>query len=274
MTSAFIDRTRPKVIHYVKNLEQAANWYRDNLGFEIGPHDYHSFVELFMDGEYVFHLSQGREGLVPLQAPIFQFSSRDIEKTYAILQSRNVEVGPMSWYPDYSSFTFRDLEGNEVGISQSFEIRFSQLEELLLVGFRLKNPQELLNTNAIPHAAHELKRRFAEISHTIDSAPMIGAFKTGECSDDEAGYWVCVQITQLGTVPEGMLALRIPAQKYAVNWFFGHRSESKKRYAKMQRLINNAARQLKLQAWNLEIAKSWGELQEVEVELDLYVGIS
>jgi predicted transcriptional regulator YdeE len=273
MSAAFIDKSLPKVIHYVKDLEQAANWYKDNLGFEIGPHDYHSFVELFMDGEYVFHLAQVQEGMSPLQAPIFQFSSRDIEKTYAILQSKNVEVGSMSWYPDYSSFTFRDLEGNAVAISQKFDIRFNELEELLLVGFRVEGPQELQYTDAIPHAAHELKQRFAEISHTIDSYPMIGVFKSGECSDDEVGYWVCVRVSQLGSIPEGMSTLIIPAQKYAVNWFYGHRSETNKTYAKMHNLIHDAALQLNTPAWNLELAKSWGELQEDEIELDLYVGI-
>jgi predicted transcriptional regulator YdeE len=209
----------------------------------------------------------------PLLEPLYQFSSRDIEKIYAILQSKNVEIGPMSWYPDYSSFTFHDLDGHAVGISQSFDIRIRELEKLLLVGIQVKCLQESQYMAAIPQAAHELKQRFAEISHTIDFQTIIGAYKTGECIGDEDGDWVCVKVSQFDTIPDGMSALKVPAQKYAVNWYYGHRSETNKTYAKMHSLINDAALQLNTQAWNLEIAKKWGELQETEIELDLYVGI-
>jgi hypothetical protein len=50
----------------------------------------------------------------------------------------------MNWYPDYSSFTIRDIDGNAIAISQHFDVRVKELGEMLLVGIFLLVSSHLL----------------------------------------------------------------------------------------------------------------------------------
>jgi predicted transcriptional regulator YdeE len=268
---AFIESKRPGVIHYVRDCKQAAEWYRDMLGFEIGPHEYNSFVEMNMDGKYMFHLTPAQEGMIPHSAPIIQFSSRDIERTYSTLKSKGIEVGSMSWYPDYSSFTICDIDGNAIAISQHFDMRVKELGEMLLVGIHVVCVNESEYVVAIPRAAFELKQRITEIPNTLNSHLMVGAYKAD--NDPDGGYWVCVQVERFGDIPNGMGVVEISPQRYAVKWHYGHRSEVSRAYHELHELIHDAGHQRKPMVWSLEMLRNWGHSEESEIELDLYCPI-
>jgi predicted transcriptional regulator YdeE len=272
--SAFIDSNRPGVVLQVHNLKQTAEWYREMLGFEIGPHDYQAYAEMFMDGEYVFHLGQASKQSLPLSVPMFWFHSNDIELAYSELQSKGVRVGEMSWFPDYSSFTFHDLEGNAVSISQKFQIRFKELEAYKLVGIKVHlTDEDSSSIDSIPKAAHELKKRLNEIQHATQTHQMIGVRSAEGSLTGDANYWVCVQVTQFADIPQGMETLTVPAQQYAVNWYYGTRNGLSTAYFNMHSLIQKAGRSLPAQSTRIETTNSWGDQSENEVELYIYEAV-
>ncbi|GAA3401131.1 hypothetical protein GCM10020370_08160 [Paenibacillus hodogayensis] len=57
----------------------------------------------------MFHLTPARGPVKPHSFPILAFTSLDIEMTHAALQARGVLVETIQWFPDYSSFTLRQL---------------------------------------------------------------------------------------------------------------------------------------------------------------------
>jgi predicted transcriptional regulator YdeE len=271
--STFIDNKRPGVVHHVHDLKRTAEWYKEMLGFEIGPHDYNAFVEMFMGGEYIFHLSLASEHTLPISVPMFWFHSNDIELAYSDLQSKGVQVGEISWFPDYSAFTFHDIEGNAVSISQNFQIRFKELEAYKLVGIKVHLTQDPYNKSAIPQAAHELKTRLSEIPHVIHTHQMIGVSNAGNSSTDDESYWVCVQVKQFDDIPQGMETLTVPVQRYAVKWYYGLRNDLNDVYLDMHSLIQKAGHSLPTQTTRIEISNTWGDLEESEIELYIYEAV-
>ncbi|WP_248924362.1 GyrI-like domain-containing protein [Paenibacillus hamazuiensis] len=271
--NAFLESKKPGVVHYVNDLKQAAQWYRDILGFEIGPHEYGSFVELFMQGQYMFHLARAQEGTIPHAQPVITLTSRDIEATYSVLKSAGVEVGRMSWYPDYSSFTLRDVDGNAIAVTQSFEMRIRDLEEMQLLGIRVICSDGEQYAAAIPKAAFQLRQRLGEISGIVNERQMVGVYKPGETVAEEDGYWVGVRVERIDNIPEGMTALHIPAQTYAVKWHYGLRSGVSGTYSKLHGLMREAGLRPDPQAWHIEMQRNWGRREEGEIELDLYCAI-
>jgi predicted transcriptional regulator YdeE len=268
--NAYIESKRPGVTHYVKDLSQAAAWYRDMLGLEIGPHDYGSFVEMHLQGQYMFHLSPASNQMVPHSEPVFGFSSSDIEQSYSFMKSSGVEVGPMHWYPDYSSFTFQDLDGNAVAVTQNFEMRIRELEALQLVGIRVVCADEAGYIDAIPQASYQLRHRLDEISGVIDPHLMVGVYKPGDTVAEEDGYWVCTRVDRFEAVPEGMMAVSVPAQRYAVKWHYGPRSKVGETYRKLHKLMDDAGLLRNSQAWHIEMQRNWGVPEETDIEMDLY----
>ncbi|MBP3965992.1 VOC family protein [Paenibacillus lignilyticus] len=104
------------VMHYVKDLEAAAKWYCDTLGFTITAYDYRSFVELAIDGRYVMHLLQSEgEGVPAAQAP-FTFDTADLQLAHQRLAELGVEPEPIKEYRDHACFSFKDCEGNALMI--------------------------------------------------------------------------------------------------------------------------------------------------------------
>jgi predicted transcriptional regulator YdeE/catechol 2,3-dioxygenase-like lactoylglutathione lyase family enzyme len=271
--SAIIDNKRPGVVLHVRDLKRTAEWYTEMLGFEIGPHDYNAFVEMFMGGEYIFHLSQASENTLPISVPMFWFHSNDIELAYSDLQSKGVQIGEMSWFPDYSAFTFHDIEGNAVSISQNFQIRFKELEAYKLVGIKVLLTQDSTNKTAISQAAHELKTRLIEIPNVIHPHQMIGVSKAGISSIDDASYWVCVQVKLFDDIPQGMATLTVPVQRYAAKWYYGSRNDLNKTYLSMQSLIQKAGHSLPTPTTRIEISNTWGDMEESEIELYIYEAV-
>lgn len=267
--TAHLTQQKPILIHNVRDVKLSAEWYRDNLGFEIGPHEFGSFAEMQLDGAYIFHLSHAWEPVEPHRLPVFSFMSQDIEMTHAALQSRGVTVEPIQWFPDYSSFTFRDLDGHAVAINQSFEIRMKELEPMQLVGYRIKLSEGTDRTAAIQETANRLRERIPELAHAIDPFFMIGAYLPSQ-----ADYWVGLQVSQTDNIPEGMETVTLPAQRYAVKWHYGLRSNVQQTYARMNELLVQAGITPDDQAWRVEMTRNWGsKSEEEELEMDLYLAV-
>ncbi|RKN84338.1 VOC family protein [Paenibacillus ginsengarvi] len=107
------------IMHYVKDLEAASQWYRDNLGFSIGDYDFNEFVELTVEGQYVMHLFKSLDSR-PAEKAYFVLGTDDIENTYHTLRQRKVDLRPLRHYGDHAGFTLKDCDGNVLMICQYF----------------------------------------------------------------------------------------------------------------------------------------------------------
>ncbi|MRG86087.1 GyrI-like domain-containing protein [Salinibacillus xinjiangensis] len=142
-----------------------------------------------------------------------------------------------------------------------------KLEELKLVGFRVvcEGDQYI---NEIPKAAKRLQDRTSEIQHVLNSGKQVGAFVVEETTPEDEGYWVCVQVEEFAQIPEGMVTLTIPPQKYAA---IMHKDSSHligQSYETLHKWIAEHGMKRSLRGWNLEFYQSVdpGSAQ-LEVEL-------
>jgi glyoxylase I family protein len=109
------------IMHYVKDLELAGQWYCEKLGFTIRECDYNDFVELVVDGQYVMHLFKS-ENLIPAEKAAFVFDTDDINEAYKTLSESNVELQPIQQHGDHAGFSFKDCDGNVLMICQYFNL--------------------------------------------------------------------------------------------------------------------------------------------------------
>ncbi|WP_078554421.1 VOC family protein [Bacillus alkalicellulosilyticus] len=108
------------IMHYVKNLEYASQWYCENLGFSVGNYDFNDFVELTVYGQYVMHLFKSVDS-PPAEKAYFVLSTENIESTYRMLSEKNVDLQPLQQYDDHAEFTFKDCDGNVLMICQYYK---------------------------------------------------------------------------------------------------------------------------------------------------------
>jgi len=59
---------------------------------------------------------------------------------------------------------------------------------------------------------------------------LVGAFIAGDFTEEEDGYWVCVEVHEIKDVPDGMVSLEVPRQKYAVISHNGTKHEIRNTY--------------------------------------------
>lgn len=107
-----------------------------------------------------------------------------------------------------------------------------------------------------------------DVSGIRDPVKLIGAFKAAEtfASDEDDGYWVCFEVVNFGRIPEGMVPLTVPAQKYAVLQFRGHASEIYGVYQHLHQWMNENGYKSLPEKWTLEIYSKWTETEDI-VEL-------
>ncbi|GAA0345251.1 hypothetical protein GCM10008967_39600 [Bacillus carboniphilus] len=142
----------------------------------------------------------------------------------------------------------------------------STIGEKKLVGFRVlaSNIEEFQQD--IPKASLELIRRKNEIHNLVEPVKLIGAFKAGETSEEDDGYWSCLEVTDFEQIPEGMVTLTVPEQQYAVLQFKGHASEIYGTYTHLHQWIQENGYTRTPSNWTLEIYSKWSA-DEDSVEL-------
>lgn len=144
-----------------------------------------------------------------------------------------------------------------------------ELSEKKLVGIRVVCPGDQY-VNEIPKASFKLKERLNEIKDVVSPARLVGAFIVGDFTAEEDGYWVCVEVNEVRQVPEGMVSLIVPKQKYAVIRHKGPNYEIRNTYEKLHQWIEEN-HFVRLQgAWHLEISDEWGVKETNDIEIDLY----
>lgn len=148
-------------------------------------------------------------------------------------------------------------------------MRVVHLECKKLVGLRVVCDGDQY-VNEIPKASDVLRERLDQIRDVLNPEQMVGAFVVGDCSDEEDGYWVCVEVQEYCEIPNGMVTLTIPAQRYAVIKHIGPNYEIRKTYELLHKWTEEQGFERILNSWHLEISDmSMNEFKN-DIEIELY----
>lgn len=148
-------------------------------------------------------------------------------------------------------------------------MKIIELHEMKLVGIRVVCPDDQY-VHEIPKASFQLKERLKEISYVVSPVKLVGAFVVGDYSEEEDGYWVCVEVSEINEVPEGMVSLVVPEQKYAVIRHQGPNVEIRSTYEKLHQWIEENSFERLHRSWHLEIYNEWGSPDISDIDVDLY----
>lgn len=149
------------VLLYVKNLEQASQWYCENLGFSLGQKGLNQTVELRLGGQNMLQLVQDEQS-IPLTKAVFALETQDIDFAHHSLKDRQVDVLPIEDFEDNKSFRFRDAEGNVLIMTEwlksypDHSSRFETLQTEVSYGHQIDGRKVLLN-KGITGLVHYIK---------------------------------------------------------------------------------------------------------------------
>ncbi|MCH1626441.1 GyrI-like domain-containing protein [Ferdinandcohnia quinoae] len=140
-------------------------------------------------------------------------------------------------------------------------------KELKLVGIRVVCPGDQYVLE-IPRASKLLDERKNEIKHVINPTKQIGAFVAGDdCPEEEDGYWVCFEVKEYEEIPQGMVVLTVPPQKYAVLRHKGPNHKIREAYGQLHNWIEENGFTRERDKWHLELFHSWEDVMNIDVEL-------
>ncbi|MEK3981538.1 GyrI-like domain-containing protein [Psychrobacillus sp. FSL K6-2836] len=142
----------------------------------------------------------------------------------------------------------------------------TELPELKLVGFRVLCPGNQYAVE-IPKASLKLSERINEIRNVVNPSQQIGAFVVENETENEDGYWISVEVTKYENIPNGMVALSVPSQRYAVVRHKGSNNEIKDAYEELHKWIEKSNYQRITNTWHLEKFNTWNDTENVDVEL-------
>lgn len=138
--------------------------------------------------------------------------------------------------------------------------------EMKLVGIRVlcTGDEYLLE---IPKASKQLSERREEIKNKVNQSLQYGAFVVDNESDEEDGYWVCVEVSQFEGIPADLVTLTIPAQTYAVWRHKGSNEKIMEAYCELHKWIEESGYKRVTDKWHLEVFHKWTDSQDIDVEL-------
>ncbi|UOQ92734.1 GyrI-like domain-containing protein [Halobacillus shinanisalinarum] len=137
-----------------------------------------------------------------------------------------------------------------------------EVDEKKLVGFCVLCNDTAGYGQEIPKAFMTLERRKDEIKQLVEPVKLIGSFKASETSKEEDGYWVCYEVHDFEEIPERMVSLVVPSQKYGVLNFKGQSSEIYKVYTYLHQWIGENGYNRVPDKWTLEIYSKWTEYED------------
>ncbi|WP_167859059.1 GyrI-like domain-containing protein [Paenibacillus cymbidii] len=148
-------------------------------------------------------------------------------------------------------------------------IAIVDLGEMKLIGIRVVCPGDQYAIE-IPKATHRLEARLNEISGIVNPQCFVGAYVVEELTEADDGYWVCVEVEEFGQIPGGMVALTIPAQKYAMIRHAGPNTSIRNTYETLHRWEAEHGWERLRSAWHLEISHKRYSTDFNEIEIELY----
>lgn len=155
----------------------------------------------------------------------------------------------------------------------SSEKEVKSLGEIKLVGYRVLCDGEKY-IEEIPKTAKLLRTKTKEIENVVNPGQQIGAFIVDAATPEEDGYWVCVQVSEFEGIPENMVALSIPPQRYATILHKGPNEQIRLSYELLHTWIAEQGYTRLDQSWNLEFYQSDNDPNNpYDVRVELYDSI-
>lgn len=145
-------------------------------------------------------------------------------------------------------------------------MHIEKLEQIHLVGIRVCCPGEKY-VSEIPKASKRLEERKHEILHVTNPTLQMGAFVVDASSEDQEGYWVCLQVNKVEQIPEGMVSLNIPPQTYAVIKHTGPNQTILHTYNELHLWMKKNKWPRKVNAWHLERFYQFNDKEKIDVDL-------
>lgn len=141
-----------------------------------------------------------------------------------------------------------------------------EYDEIKLVGFRVLCSDDQY-MNEIPKVSLRLNERINEIKQVVNPLLQFGAFVVESRTDEEDGYWVCVEVKEYEEIPSDMVTLTVPPQRYAILRYKGVNYKIFDAYNDLHLWIEeNKYRRLK-DKWHIEKFYSWKDPEKIDVEL-------
>ncbi len=138
--------------------------------------------------------------------------------------------------------------------------------EIKLVGIRVLCPGDDY-IKEIPKASKQLSERADEIKNVKNPSLQHGAFVVDNSSDEQDGYWVCVEVSDFEDIPDEMVTLTIPEQKYAILHYKGFNEKIREAYSELHQWTNDQGYKRLTSTWHLEVFHDWSNPDKIEVEL-------
>ncbi|MBW7457442.1 effector binding domain-containing protein [Paenibacillus sepulcri] len=132
------------------------------------------------------------------------------------------------------------------------DVKVVVLPELKLIGIRVAAADAAGYAEQIPPAFERLRARREEIAGRVEPEKLYGAFYVSSETEQEEGYWACAEVEDILSVPEGMEAVKVPPQSYAVTDHRGQISQIFQTYEQLHKWIADKGYERVLHAWHLE----------------------
>ncbi|MCG1023237.1 GyrI-like domain-containing protein [Sutcliffiella horikoshii] len=139
-------------------------------------------------------------------------------------------------------------------------------DELKLVGYRVLCAGEKY-ANEIPQASKRLVNRLQEIKNVKNSELQYGVFIVDAKNEQEDGYWVMVEVECFEDIPNEMVTIVIPSQKYATARYEGPNKGIFEAYEELHNWSAEQGYQRLTGKWHVEKFEAWHDPNKLVVEL-------
>ncbi|MBB4822823.1 putative transcriptional regulator YdeE [Sporosarcina luteola] len=145
------------------------------------------------------------------------------------------------------------------------EKKVTEVGELKLAGYRIlcEGDQYIVE---IPKASLRLQEKLKDIPFAIHPMQQIGAFVVDSVPEND-GYWICVEVKEFRDIPDDLIQLTIPPQRYAVSRYSGPNDKIRDAYSDLHAWMEENRYTRRMDAWHLEKFHSWEDRENVVVEL-------
>ncbi|WP_404431464.1 GyrI-like domain-containing protein [Sutcliffiella horikoshii] len=155
---------------------------------------------------------------------------------------------------------------DELKVKKIKEPVVKKLEELKLTGFRVLCAGEEYAAE-IPKASKLLESRLSEIKNVKNRDIQFGAFIVDTNSEEEDGYWVAVEVEGFEDIPEGMVTLTVPAQRYVSVKYEVANTGIFNAYDELHSWAAEQGYKRLKDKWHVEIFEAWDDPNNLVVEL-------
>ncbi|WP_339149276.1 MULTISPECIES: GyrI-like domain-containing protein [unclassified Sutcliffiella] len=146
------------------------------------------------------------------------------------------------------------------------EPKVKMFHELKLVGYRVLCAGEKY-ADEIPQASIKLSTRLQEIKNVKNREIQYGVFIVDAKNEREEGYWLMVEVEHFEDIPEEMVTLVIPSQKYAAAKYEGPNKGIFEAYEELHNWSAEQGYKRLKEKWHVELLETWEDPNNLVVEL-------